>query len=197
MSAGDVPLPFDDAEDSSQSAIPADAPCLYVATKITGTAPGSPERQIIDFAVATITDAVLEATRGSGDPWHLRVHAPIEWTSPEQTPDMAEAEIFRRNARIVLTEAAALIVYGWSPSAGVGQEFSWAALTGLPVLYVEPPGGRASRQMLGTPGDVAFTSYATPDHLKDEIRRWIRSRRHQIEAGESRRRDRVTGLGDR
>ncbi len=89
--------------------------------------------------------------------------------------------MFARNAHHVLSEADALIVYGWSPSAGVGQEIIWAAQSGLPVLYVEPQGHPPSRQVAGTPGDLTIIRQSTPDHLKDEIRRWVRRRRHQLE----------------
>jgi hypothetical protein len=169
---------------------------VYVATKITGTAPGSRERQIIEFGVAGIRDAVVEATQDASDPWHVRVHAPVEWTTPEQTPNLTGPEVFALNARHVFAEADALIVYGWAPSAGVGQEITWAALSvGLPVLYVEPQGHRVSRQIAGMPGDLVVVSYAGPDQLKDEIRRWIRQRRHQIETGGTRRRSRELRTG--
>ncbi|MGH8983528.1 MAG: hypothetical protein ACRDY6_06580 [Acidimicrobiia bacterium] len=192
MTGGDVPLPFEG--DQPAEPPPPGAPCIYVATKITGTAPGSPERQIIEFAVVTIRDAVIEATRHAENPWHLRVHAPVEWTTPEQTPDLTPGEVFARNAHHVLSEADALIVYGWSPSAGVGQEIIWAAQSGLPVLYVEPQGHPPSRQVAGTPGDLTIIRQSTPDHLKDEIRRWVRRRRHQLEANSGRRRGRATAL---
>jgi hypothetical protein len=197
VSSGAVPLPFEGDDGSNDPpAPPADAPCIYVASKITGTTPGSPERQIIEFGVTAIRDAVVEATANSTDPWHVRVHAPVEWTTPEQTPDLKPSEVFSTNARFVLAEADALVVYGWAPSAGVGQEITWAALAvALPVLYVEPPGHRASRQIAGTPGDVVVVGYADPVQLKDEIRRWIRQRRHQIESSGSRRRSREIRVG--
>ena len=197
MTSGAVPLPFDgDDEPTQPPAPPADAPCIYVATKITGTTPGSPERQIIEFGVAGIRDAVVEATQAASDPWLVRVHAPVEWTTPEQTPDLTSSEVFARNAHHVLAEADALIVYGWAPSAGVGQEITWAALAvALPVLYVEPQGHHASRQIAGTPGDVVVVGYSGPDQLKDEIRRWIRKRRHQIETCGGRRRSREVRVG--
>jgi hypothetical protein len=196
MRSGTMPLPFGGDDESRQPPVPADAPCIYVATKITGTAPGSPERQMIEFGVTTIRDAVVEATQTSSDPWLVRVHAPVEWTTPEQTPDLTSSEVFSRNARHVLAEADALIVYGWAPSAGVGQEITWAALAaGLPVLYVEPPAHRASRQIAGTPGDLVVVGYSGPDHLKDVIRGWVRSRRHQIESSGGRRRSREVRVG--
>lgn len=192
-----MPLPFEGDDDSNQPpAPPADAPCIYVATKITGTTSGSPERQIIEFGVTAIRDAVVEATANSSDPWHVRVHAPVEWTTPEQTPNVTSSEVFATNAHHVLAEADALIVYGWAPSAGVGQEITWAALgVALPVLYVEPPGHHASRQIAGTPGDVVVVGYSGPDQLKDEIRRWIRKRRHQIETSGGRRLSREVRIG--
>lgn len=198
MSHGTMPLPFDgDDQPPLPPPPPPGAPCLYVATKITGTAPGSPERQMIEFGVTTIRDAVFESTQAATVPWHLRVHAPVEWTTPEQTPDLTGPAVFSRNARHVIAEADALIVYGWAASAGVGQEISWAALSvGLPVLYVEPPGHRVSRQIAGTPGDLSVVGYTGPDHLKDEIRRWVRTRRHQIEAGAGRRRSRSLRVSD-
>lgn len=197
MSKGMSPLPFDEDEGPSKPPpAPANAPCIYVATKITGTAPGSPERQIIHFGATAISDAIVEGTRDSGSPWHVRVHAPVEWTTPEQTPELTSDEVFVRNAHHVLAQADALIVYGWAPSAGVGQELTWAALmVGLPVLYIEPPGHHTSRQIRGTPGDVTVTSYAAPDHLKEEVRRWLRQRRHQVEASPSRRQGRAARFG--
>lgn len=197
MSNGMSPLPFDEDERPEQlSPPPADAACLYVATKITGTAPGSPERQIIQFGATAITDAIVETTRDSGSPWHVRVHAPVAWTTPEQTPELSSDEVFIRNAHHVLAQADALIVYGWAASAGVGQELTWAALmVGLPVLYIEPPGHHTSRQIRGTPGDVTVTTYAAPDHLKEEVRRWLRQRRHQVEASASRRQGRAARFG--
>lgn len=188
----DVPLPFDDpGDDAEPSSPPPDAPCVYVATKITGVAPASPERQIIDLAVTAIRDAITECTTQAEEQWTLRVHAPVEWTSPELTPDMQANEVFATNAQIVIGDTDALIVYGYGPSAGVGQEVAWAAQLGIPVLYIEPPGHVASRQIAGTPGDVVVRSYTLPDQLKDNVRNWIRSRRHQIEASPGRRRTRL------
>ncbi len=187
----DVPLPFDDHGDVAQPAPPAEAPCVYVATKITGVAPASPERQIIDLAVTAIRDAISECTTQAADQWILRIHAPVEWTSPELTPDMKPSEVFGTNAQKVIGDTDALIVYGYGPSAGVGQEVAWAAQLGIPVLYIEPPGHLASRQIAGTSGDIEVRSYTVPDQLKETVRCWIRSRRHQIEASPGRRRTRL------
>jgi hypothetical protein len=133
MTGADVPLPFeDDSGRREPPEPPPGAPCVYVATKITGVVAGSPERQVIGFAVVAIRDVVIECTQGANRPWQLRVHAPIEWTAPELTPDMSSTDVFRTNARHVLGEADALIVYGWTPSAGVGQEITWAAAMAYP-----------------------------------------------------------------
>lgn len=88
MTGGDVPLPFEG--DQPAEPPPPGAPCIYVATKITGTAPGSPERQIIEFAVVTIRDAVIEATRHAENPWHLRVHA---WSGPLQNRHLTSHQV--------------------------------------------------------------------------------------------------------
>jgi hypothetical protein len=184
-------LPFDGDAAEPRAGPPLDAPCVYVATKITGTTPGSPERQMIQFAVAAIRDALIEATtQAAEEPWDVRVHAPVEWTTPDQTPNLGPTEIFGRNAHHVFGEADALIVYGWAPSAGVGQEITWAVQLGLPVLYVEPPGHTASRQIAGTPGDLTCVRPGGPDGLKEDVRRWIRQRRHRIEANAGRRQGR-------
>src|SRR4051812_12481328 len=98
MTSGAVPLPFDH-DDARDHEPPTDAPCVYLATRITGNISGSPERHIIELAVAAIRDAVIEATQQAELPWHLRVHAPVEWTTPEQTPNMTAHEVFERNAR--------------------------------------------------------------------------------------------------
>lgn len=189
MSPG-MQLPFDEPDEARD--VSGHPPCIYVASKITGTTPASPERQMIQFAVSAITEATTEATEQAEAPWQLRVHAPVEWTTPERTPRMRPGEIFDQNARHVLNEADALIVYGWSPSAGVGQEITWAALTlGLPVLYIQPEGHPASRQVAGTPGDLTVVSYTTPDELKNAVCCWVRSRRHQIEASPGRRASRL------
>jgi hypothetical protein len=91
-------LPFDGAAAVPPPGPPPNAPYVYVATKITGTTPGSPERQIIEFAVATIRDALLEATtQAADDPWDVRVHAPVDWTTPDQTPGLGPSDIFAQN----------------------------------------------------------------------------------------------------
>jgi hypothetical protein len=189
--SGDIPLPFD-VEAASEEPGP-DAPCIYVATRITGTTLGSPEREMIRLAVVTIRDAIVDLTRDATDPWAVRVHAPVEWTSPELTPQLRPAHVYDRNADIVFGDADALIVYGCSPSAGIGQEFTWATQLGLPVLYLEPAGHPVSRQIRGTPGDVTV-NVCPPDALKDIVRSWVRSRRHQIESGPVRRRSRALSV---
>ncbi len=189
MTGSGTQLPLDDpGDDGAESA---STPCVYVASKITGTTPGSPERQMIQLAVNAITEAITEATDHAETPWWLRVHAPVEWTTPERTPGLRPEDVFEKNAQHVLNEADALIVYGWSPSAGVGEEIAWAALVaGLPVLYIEPPGAAVSRQVAGTPGDLIVMPGA-PDQLKDGVRSWVRSRRHSIETGAGRRASRL------
>lgn len=187
----DNPLPFDVGDITHEP--PPDASCIYLATKITGTKVGSPEREMIRLAVVTIRDALVDLTRDAADPWTVRVHAPVEWTSPEMTPDLRPEQVYERNAAIVLGDADALIIYGCTPSAGIGQEFTWAAQAGLPVLYLQPEGHPASRQIQGTPGDVTVRP-CPPEDLKDIVRTWVRSRRHQIEAAPGRRRSRAAAV---
>lgn len=188
--SNDVPLPFD-FDDAPEDVGPGpDAPCIYVATRITGTKVGSPEREMIELAVVTIRDAIVDLTRESADPWAVRVHAPVEWTSPERTPNLQPEDVYQRNVEIVLGDSDALIVYGCTPSAGIGQELTWATQSGLPVLYLEPAGHPVSRQIAGTPGDLTVRSSPSGE-LKEIVRSWVRSRRHQIEAGPARRRSRT------
>lgn len=116
---------------------------------------------------------------------------PIEWSAPGSPH--SSAEIYEQNARIV-QGAAGLIVVGYrGGSLGAGQEFAWATGLRLPILYLRPKDHPVSRQVEGTPADLAIEEFVASS-LYDIVAGFIRKQRPIIEDHARQLRDRALML---
>jgi hypothetical protein len=167
---GQLSFEFEDQED--------DIPLVYVASALSSL--GDDEQRLVDAWCELIHRAVVETASHADAPWSVRVHMPITWSAPWVEQHRTAEEIYHLNASRVL-RAAALIVIGYKGgSLGSGQEFAWAGLLRVPVLYLRPAGMALSRQIEGTPVDLVISEF-TSAALYDTVSQFIRSRRGVIE----------------
>lgn len=166
-----------------------DRPRVYVASCLTRLPGESDEsRRMLESEVHAITSGFERLAFDGGRPFVAEPYAPIEHTSAHRHTDLAPNDVFSTNVVEVLTKCDGLIVHGWQPGAGVGQEFAWASeMAGLPVLWVQKAGDAVSRQIRGTPGDVTIKFFDGPQDLRAVVEAWLRSRRAVLEAGPSKR----------
>lgn len=164
---------------------PGERPRVYVASCLTRLSDETHEsRHMMESEVHAITSAFERLEFDGGVRVEAEAYAPIQHTSAHRHADLTSNAIFSTNVAEVLTKSDGLIVHGWQPGAGVGQEFAWAtAMAGLPVLWVQHQGHAVSRQILGTPGDITIEYFDTPDDLRGVVEAWLRSRRAVLEAG--------------
>ena len=121
---------FEDQED--------DLPLVYVASALSSLS--DDEQRLVDAWCELIHRAVVETAGHADQPWSVRVHMPITWSAPWIESRRSAEEIYHLNASRVL-RAAALVVIGYrGGSLGSGQEFAWASLLRVPVLYLRPAG---------------------------------------------------------
>jgi hypothetical protein len=167
---GQLSFEFEDQED--------DIPLVYVASALSSL--GGDEQRLVDAWCELIHRAVVETAGHADPPWSVRVHMPITWSAPWVEQHRSAEEIYHLNASRVL-RAAALIVVGYKGgSLGSGQEFAWAGLLRVPVLYLRPAGTALSRQIEGTPVDLVVSEF-TSSALYDTVSQFVRSRRAVIE----------------
>lgn len=169
----------------------ADRPCrVYVASALTRLKHSPAElARMVECEIDAIQSALDGPRLDGGVDLTVEPYAPIEHSSAHRHADLTAQEVFRRNSLQVLTRSDGLIVHGWEPGAGVGQEFTWAATqVAIPVLWVHHGDGMSvSRQILGTPGDVEFRVFDGPGELRQLIEQWLRSRKALLAAGPYRR----------
>lgn len=161
---------------------------VYVASTLTRLLADPVHARMVEAELDTVTQAIKDLGLDGGLTTTIEPYAPIEHSSAHRHHDLTAEQVFRQNCMQLLTRGDALIVHGWEPGAGVGQEFCWAATqAGLPVLWLQTQGQQVSRQILGTPGDITFEKFDRPQELRAIVTRWLRSRRAVIEAGPHRR----------
>lgn len=184
-------LPLGDDEPPSEP--PEDAiPLVYVASALTHL--DIKGQALIDGWCNLIKREVTEITEAADEPWHLRIHLPIDWTAPWSDDKTEPEEVYRRNSETIF-EAAALVLIGLSGgSFGAGQEFAIASALRLPILYLRHGEEPISRQVLGTPVDLVVVKFSRPDELADAVVEFLRSRRVQLEQHARRSADRAMAL---
>ncbi|MEX2620546.1 MAG: hypothetical protein WD250_10030 [Egibacteraceae bacterium] len=165
---------------------------LYVASALTRLSEASGEdARLLESELHAITQAISSLDY-DGLGFSLETYAPIEHSSAHRHQGLTPEQVFRQNCLEVLTRSDALIVHGWQPGAGVGQEFAWAVLqAAIPVLWVQHGDHPVSRQILGTPGDVTFERFERPAQLVQIVQGWARSRRAVLSGGPYRRSNRA------
>lgn len=183
---GDDGLPPDPFPPGSH---PGERPRVYVASCLTRLPHENDEsRRMLESEVHAITSAFERLEFDGGSPFVAEPYAPIEHTSAHRHTDLGPDDVFATNVAEVLTKCDGLIVHGWQPGAGVGQEFAWATeMAGLPVLWVQKEGDAVSRQIQGTPGDITVKYFDTPQDLRAVVEAWLRSHRAVLEAGPAKR----------
>jgi len=118
----------------------------------------------------------------------VETYLPFEHSSAHRHQDLTPEQVFEQNCLQVLTRSDGLIVHGEGASAGVGQEFGWAATqAAIPVLWLQHGDHPVSRQIRGTPGDVTIERFEDPAELRQIVQRWLLSRRAVLSAGPYRR----------
>lgn len=170
MAEDQLTFAFEDQED--------DIPLVYVASALSSLT--EDDQRLVDAWCELIHRAIVETAGHADPPWSVRVHMPIAWSAPWlETRRSAEA-VYHLNASRVL-RAAALVVLGHrGGSLGSGQEFAWAGLLRVPILYLRPAGMPLSRQIEGTPVDLVVSEF-TSSALYDTVSQFVRSRRTIIE----------------
>jgi hypothetical protein len=167
-----------------------DSPLIYVASALSHLS--ADERKLIEAWAREIRHAVDEATFESERPWITKVHLPTQRSSPSRAPDMTPRQVYELNSETVLADADALIVIGHGGgSFGSGQELDWACQAGIPILYLRHSDEPLSRQVQGLTFEADLDIRTFADGPQAAVRQWIASRRHAIEHGPSRRRDRA------
>lgn len=166
-------------------------PLVYVASALTHL--DGEGRQLVEAWCHIIQKTVVDVSGEADRKWRLRVHLPIAWSAPwNELDDRSPDEIYEQNARIVREEADALIVLGYGGgSLGAGQEFVWASMVRLPILYLGTRGQPMSRQIAGTPADLETAEFESSEDLVDAVAGFLRRNRGVIEDGPRRRRNRA------
>jgi len=154
-------------------------PILYLACPLTAVDPAT--RKLVDSWCTHICNTVTETAAESGDPWEIGVHAPWLWSNPARGDGREPDAIYTLNSHKVRESAGVIVLSLAGGSTGIGQELAWAVALRLPVLYLHPHDEPASRQVLGTPGDLEVVAFEDAADLVDAVRRFLRSRRSVIE----------------
>ncbi len=162
---------------------------VYVASTLTRLKNAPREQaRMLESELDTITQAIETLHFDGGLDLSIEPYAPIEHSSAHRHTNLTPEQVFRQNCLQVLTRSDGLIVHGWEPGAGVGQEFAWAATqAAVPVLWLQHGDLPVSRQIRGTPGDVTFKRFQRPADLRRIVQDWLRSRRVVLGAGPYRR----------
>jgi hypothetical protein len=165
-------------------------PKIFIATPLTGLTPNG--RASVRSASELACQVVLNASDDQEDPWCIAIHSPLDWSDPSGPAQHTAAEVFDLNETEVLARADALIAIGHDGgSVGVGMEINWAMMASIPLLYLEPHAGAASRQILGTThfAEVTIIDLVDTEVARGGIAAWLERHRVQISDGPRRRRN--------
>lgn len=166
-----------------------ESPLLYIASPLSSL--DDDGRQLVCAWSREIDVAVVEATSEAEVPWNVRTHAPSLRSAPWRGDDLTDGQVYELNRQTVLEEADALIAIGYrGGSFGAGQELGWAASVGIPMLYLAPKDHPVSRQIRGLVKEADLEIVAFEEDPQPAVRTWIASRRHAIQDGPRRRRER-------
>jgi hypothetical protein len=167
-----------------------EAPVVYIASPLSSL--DDDGRRLVSSWSREIDAALAEATSEADVKWNLRTHAPSVRSAPWRGDRLTEREVFELNRGTVLQEADGVIAIGYrGGSYGAGQELGWAASVGTPVLFLVPKGDPISRQISGFATEADLEIVEFEDDPKPAVRTWIVQRRHAIEDGPRRRRERA------
>lgn len=158
---------------------PAPGPCLYLACPLTSV--DGEAAKLIDAWCTHVINAVSETAAESAQRWQVAVHAPVLWSNPARGDAREPEAIYTLNSRKVRDCAGMIVLSVGGGSTGMGQELAWAVALRLPVLYVHPGDEAASRQILGTPGDVTVAPFSDATSLIEAVRSFLRLHRATIE----------------
>ena len=170
-----------------------DMPQVYVAMPLSQIEDPH-EREHLELLEDAVCHAIRQATIERDDSWEVRVHSPLKHTSPWRRDHLEADDVYLINTETVWSDVDAMIVIGHhGASLGAGQEIVWAAALGLPIAYTAAQSETISRQMAGMAReyDIEIIHHETPEELRDELHRWLASRRHAITDGPRRRRARI------
>lgn len=163
---------------------PEPGPVLYLACPLTSV--DEVTRQLVDSYCTHICTTVTETTRDSERPWEVAVHAPVFWSNPARGDDRTPGQIYQLNSQRVRDCAGLIVLSIHGGSTGIGQELAWAFALRLPVLFLHQVNELASRQIVGTPGDLTVAEFDDANDLIEAVRHFLRSQRAVIEDRERR-----------
>lgn len=158
---------------------PEPGPVLYLACPLTSVEPTA--RKLVDSWCTHICNTVSETASDSERPWQVAVYAPVFWSNPARGDGREPEEIYRLNSRRVRDCAGMIVLSIGGGSSGIGQELAWAVALRLPVLYLHHKDEPASRQILGTPGDLTVVEFDDATVLVEAVRQFLRAQRVVIE----------------
>jgi hypothetical protein len=180
-----------------------EVPQLYIAMPLSQIEDPR-EREHLELLEDNVCQGVRQATIDrEDDVWEVRVHSPLKHTSPWRRDHLDADDVYLINTEIVWSEIDGMVVIGHhGASLGAGQEIVWAAALSLPIVYTAAESETISRQVAGMAReyDIEIIRYVTPEDLRDQLQRWLASRRHQICDGPRRRRaraERFDGIRER
>lgn len=162
-------------------------PRLYLGCPLTVLTPAAKRQLISDVASAKkAIEAVTVSDRVDDERWPVSVYAPIEKTSPWETPEMTSSEVYRTNLLEVHNSDALIAIGEGGGSVGIGQELEWAIRLGIPALYLSPK--EVSRQIEGARGSLQTATYEEDAKtLEAVVQNFLRQWRHSIIDGPRRR----------
>ena len=158
---------------------PEPRPILYLACPLTSVDP--PTSKLVDSWCTHIINTVTETAADSGQPWEIGVHAPWLWSNPARGDGRPPGAIYTMNSHKVRESSGMIVLSIAGGSTGIGQELAWAVALRLPVLYLHPKDEPASRQVLGTPGDLTVAAFDDATALVEAVRTFMRTHRAVIE----------------
>lgn len=165
----------------------AELPRLYLGCPLTVLSESAKRQLKSDIASAKkAIEAVTVSDRIEDERWPVSVYAPIEKTSPWETPEMTSSEVYRTNLLEVHNSDVLIAIGEGGGSAGIGQELEWAIRFGIPALYLSPI--EVSRQIEGAPGSLQTATYEEDAKtLEAVVQNFLRTWRHSIVDGPRRR----------
>ncbi|MEJ7634103.1 hypothetical protein [Aeromicrobium sp.] len=176
---------------------PRSIPQLYIACPLTGLDSDKGRLEETSHRIETVKRAVEEATvtdRIEAEQWPVSMHIPFENTRPGSDGGLSPSTVYDLNLDALLASDGLIVVTDQYCSAGIGQEIEWAARAGTPVLYLSRVA--ASRQILGTPHNVAGRTCDDAVTMAAHVRNWLSANRSQIQSGPTRRDDRALAYLD-
>ncbi len=162
-------------------------PRLYLGCPLTVLTDDAKRQLKSDIASAKkAIEAVTVSDRIEDERWPVSVYAPIDKTSPWETPEMSSSEVYRTNLSEVHNSDVLIAIGEGGGSAGIGQELEWAIRLGIPALYLSPK--EVSRQIQGAPGSLQTATYEEDaTTLEAVIQNFLRKWRYSIVDGPRRR----------